>query len=464
MVKPADLGEGDHIAHQALAERIPPRRAWSRDDLLDAHRVDAPGKAVAEDAVAVMQLYLAILSCHSNITSMIPRTAGRILRTALDRFPVVALLGPRQVGKTTLALALADEMEPERSRYLDLESPSDRARLTDAEAYLEAQRGRLVILDEVHRVPGLFEVLRVLVDRRRRGGERTGQFLVLGSASLDLLRQSSESLAGRIGFVELTPVGVDEVEGARAAVERLWLRGGFPDSLLAGTDADSLAWRRAFIRTYLERDIPALGPRIPSETLRRFWTMLAHLQGTQVNAARVAAALGVSGGTVARYLDLLVDLLLAHRLAPWSGNVAKRLTKSPKVFLRDSGIVHALLGVETMEHLLGHPVAGASWEGMMVESLIHAADGADCSYFRTSAGAEVDLVIEAGPKRRIAFEVKRSSAPAPSKGFQLACQDLEVSDAALVYPGDERLPLGKGLEAVGAREAAAWLREKLQAP
>jgi predicted AAA+ superfamily ATPase len=394
---------------------------------------------------------------------MIERTALHDVRAAVDRFPVVALLGPRQVGKTTLAHALARALGPGRTRYLDLESPADRARLSDAEAYLEAQRGHLVILDEVHRTPALFEVLRVVVDRRRRSGERTGQFLVLGSASLELLRQSSESLAGRIAFVELTPVRLDELPGAGTAVERLWLRGGFPDSLLAQDDEGSLAWRQAFVRTYLERDIPMLGPRVPAETLRRFWTMLAHLQGQPLNAARLAAALGVSGQTVARYLDLLVDLLLVRRLAPWSGNVGKRLVKAPRIYLRDSGIVHALLGVETRDGLLGHPVAGASWEGLVLETLIATAAGAACSYYRTSAGAEIDLVVEAGRGRRLAIEVKRSSAPVPSKGFHIGCADMAVSAAAVVYPGAERIPLGAGVEAVGVSKAVEWLRARLSA-
>ena len=391
---------------------------------------------------------------------MIPRNAMDEVRTVLARFPAVALLGPRQVGKTTLALALADELGPGGTRYLDLESPADRARLADAEAYLGAQSDRLAILDEIHRAPNLFEVLRVLVDRRRRGGDRTGHFLILGSASPDLLRQSSESLAGRIAFVELTPVRVDELDQNRPDIEDLWVRGGFPDSLLAVSDRDSLAWREAFLRTYLERDIPMLGPRVPAETLRRFWTMLAHNQGQQLNASRIAASLAVSGQTVARYVDLLVDLLLVRRLQPWSGNVGKRLVRSPKVFVRDSGVVHALLGIETLDDLLGHPVAGSSWEGMVLETLIGAAGGAACSYYRTSAGAEIDLVVEKGGDR-IAIEVKRSSAPVPSKGFRIACTDLGAAAAALVHSGRESFPLGGGVEAVGARDAVAWLGRAL---
>jgi len=389
---------------------------------------------------------------------MIPRRALDNLRVSLSRFPVVALLGPRQVGKTTLALALQKSLGSESTRYLDLESPADRAKLTDAEAYLEAQHGRLVILDEVHRTPALFEVLRVIVDRRRAAGERVGQFLVLGSASLDLLRQSSESLAGRIAFVELTPMLPQELPADRDTVERLWVRGGFPDSYLATDDAVSLEWRRAFVRTYLERDIPLLGPRIPAETLRRFWTMLAHSQGQPLHAARLAAGLGVSGQTVARYLDLLVDLLLVRRQPPWSGNVGKRLVRSPKVYIRDSGVAHALLDLESLDDLLGHPVAGASWEGMVLESLVAAAGDARASYYRTSAGAEIDLVIEGPRQLRLAIEIKRSTAPTVSKGFRLACDDVRASDCMVVYPGAEEFQLGDGLTALSVRAAAERVR------
>ena len=393
---------------------------------------------------------------------MIPRIAMEEVRSSLRRFPAVALLGPRQVGKTTLALVLAEELGAEKTRYLDLESPADRAKLTDAEAYLAAQGDRLTILDEIHRAPDLFDILRVLVDRRRRGGDRTGHFLILGSASPDLLRQSSESLAGRIDFVELSPVCVDELGQSGPNIEDLWVRGGFPDSLLAYSDADSLAWREAFIRTYLERDVPMLGSRVPAETLRRFWTMLAHNQGQQLNASRIAASLAISGQTVARYVDLLVDLLLVRRLQPWSGNVGKRLVRSPKLFVRDSGVVHALLRIETLDDLLGHPVAGSSWEGMVLETLLAAAGGADCSYYRTSAGAEIDLVVEKG-RHRVAIEVKRSSAPVRSKGFRIASSDLGVAAAAVVHSGKESFPLGDGVDAIPVGDAAAWLGQALHA-
>ncbi len=384
------------------------------------------------------------------------------LVNAVNAFPVVGLLGPRQVGKTTLALSLAEQMENDRVRYLDLEAPNDRARLTDPLLYFESQKDKLVILDEIHRVPDLFAVLRGVVDQRRRQGARSGQFLVLGSASLDLLRQSAESLAGRITYLELGPLVVQEVEPQPAAVDALWVRGGFPDSFLAKSDHASRQWRDAFIRTFLERDIPQLGPRVPAETLRRFWTMLAHGQGQLLNAARLASGLGVSGQTVARYLDLLVDLLLVRRLPPWTANTGKRLVRSPRVFVRDSGIVHALLNLTTLHDVLGHPVAGPSWEGMVIESLITAAGDVPAFFYRTSAGAEIDLVFEVSPTKRFALEVKRSSAPKLSRGFWNGCEDLGITAAAVVYSGNERYPIAPGVEAIGLADAMHWVRERTQ--
>ena len=269
----------------------------------------------------------------------------RILRTVLDRlgqFPAVALLGPRQAGKTTLAESIAARsLAGSETVYLDLEAPADRARLADPAHYLAAHEDKLVILDEIQRAPELFQTLRGLIDSGRRRDRRAGRFLLLGSASIDLLRQSGETLAGRIAYVELGPL--DILEAGEAEGEKLWIRGGFPDSFLAGSDEASAVWRENFIRTYLERDIPQLGPRIPAETLRRFWTMLAHAQGGLHNAAQFARGLAVDGKTVARYLDLMVDLLLVRRLPPYHANIRKRLVKSPKVYVRDSGIVHALL-------------------------------------------------------------------------------------------------------------------------
>ena len=320
---------------------------------------------------------------------MIDRRAHSEVTDLLSEAPAVALIGPRQVGKTTLALQVAASRP---SVYLDLESAPDRARLADPALYLLDHLDELVVLDEIHRAPGLFEVLRGVIDRGRREDRATGRFLLLGSAAIALLAQSGESLAGRIAFVELAPFDVTEIGAER--LDQLWVRGGFPDSFLAADEHGSLRWREDFIRTYLERDIPELGPRIPAETLRRLWTMFAHHQGGLLNAAQLARGLGVSGATVAHYLDLMVDLLLVRRLPPYLANVGKRLVRSPKVFVRDSGLVHALLGLADKEALLGHPVAGPSWEGMAIENLLTAAGPrAQASFYRTSHGAEIDLVL-----------------------------------------------------------------------
>ena len=370
---------------------------------------------------------------------MIKRALEPAIRTLLSRFPAVVILGPRQVGKTTLALSLAKELG-EHALYLDLELPSVRGKLSDPELYLGQHEDRLVILDEIHRVPGIFQILRSLIDKRRRKGNRSRQFLLLGSASIDLLQQSAESLAGRIAYQELKPFSVTEVAGTG---DRLWVRGGFPDSFLADSDENSFAWRTAFVQTYLERDVPSLGPRIPAETLRRYWQMLAHNQGQMLNAAQLANGLGVSGHTVARYLDIMVDLLLVRRLPPWASNAKKRLVRTPKVFVRDSGLVHALLGIQDKEELLGHPVVGASWEGMLIENILGALPAsARTSFYRTSAGAEIDLVIEFGTKDRWAIEVKRSVAdPSPSKGFYIGSEDIKATRRIVLYPGKERYKL-----------------------
>lgn len=387
---------------------------------------------------------------------MISRRLLPALTSALAEAPAVALLGPRQAGKTTLALELAATRP---AVYLDLESEADRAKLSEPELYLAQHADKLVILDEIQRTPQLFRSLRGLIDAGRRRGQGKGRFLVLGSASIDLLKQSSESLAGRIRYLELAPLDAGEVGGGR--LDTLWLRGGFPDSLLADSDAASLRWRVDFIRTYLERDIPQLGPRIPAETLRRLWTMLAHGQGGLLNAAALARALAVDGKTVASYLDLLVDLLLVRRLAPWHGNVRKRLVKSPKVYVRDSGLVHALLGIGDREALLAHPVAGGSWEGLAIESLIAAAPhGTEAYFFRTSAGAEIDLLLELPDQRAPwAIEVKRGVAPKIERGFHLACDDVRPSRRLVVYGGAERFPLAEGVEAVSLVDLCEELSE-----
>lgn len=384
---------------------------------------------------------------------MIPRSVQAALEDRLRHFPAVALLGPRQVGKTTLARVIVEAAD---SLYLDLENPSDLEKLADARGYLGAQRGRLIVLDEVQRAPGLFQELRGLIDERIHDGEAAGHFLLLGSASIDLLRQSSESLAGRIAYLELSPLDVREV--GREQQTRLWIRGGFPRSFLAESDSDSAVWRENFIRTYLERDIPLLGPRIPAETLRRFWTMLAHGQGSLLNAANLARALAVEGKTVAKYLDLMVDLLLVRRLPPLHANVGKRLVRSPKTYVRDSGIVHTLLRLDDEGSVLGHPVAGMSWEGFVIETLIRAApDRAQASFYRTATGVEVDLILELPGNRLWAIEIKRGLAPKVEKGLRVALADLKPDKAFLVSSGDERYSKGEGIEAIGLSALAEML-------
>jgi len=379
---------------------------------------------------------------------MIRRRKTLELIELIDSNPAVALLGPRQVGKTTLALEIGEQRP---SIYLDLESDADRAKLSEPELYLSGHEDKLVILDEVHRLPDLFQALRGLIDKGRRKGLRSGRFLLLGSASIDLLKQSGESLAGRIAYLELAPI--DGLEVHTTELNTLWNRGGFPDSLLARTDAVSRRWRLDFIRTYLERDIPLLGPRIAAETLRRFWTMLAHHQSGLLNAADFARALGVDGKTVASYLDLMVDLLLVRRLEPWHNNAGKRLVKSPRVYVRDSGLLHSLLGLTTLEDILGHPIAGASWEGFVIETL-HAAMpvGAHANFYRTAAGAEVDLVVTLPGGRRWAIEIKRSLTPKVERGFHNACLELKPDRRIVVYPGSEAYPLNNEIEVLPLRQ------------
>lgn len=384
---------------------------------------------------------------------MIYRRKTEQLIELLDSNPAVALLGPRQVGKTTLALEIGEHRP---SIYLDLESDADRARLAEPELYLAGYEDKLVILDEVHRFPNLFQNLRGLIDRGRRKGLRNGRFLLLGSASIDLMRQSGESLAGRIAYLELAPIDALEIEAAN--LDKLWVRGGFPDSFLAPDDRASRRWRLNFIRTYLERDIPALGPRIAAETLRRFWTMLAHHQSAVLNAAELARSLAVDGKTIASYLDLMVDLLLVRRLEPWHSNAGKRLVKSPRVYIRDSGIVHQLLGLETLDDLLGHPISGASWEGMAIETA-HSAmpEGSQAHFYRSSAGAEIDLVVSLPGGRRWAIEIKRSLSPKVERGFHHACLDLKPDRRLVAYPGTEIFPLGEGIEVLPLRKLAEEL-------
>ena len=385
---------------------------------------------------------------------MLPRRLSVRLNHLLRHSPAVVLLGPRQAGKTTLALEIG---ERQASVYLDLEDEDDRVKLSNASLYLADHESELVILDEVHRVPELFQRLRGIIDQGRRRGKANGRFLLLGSAAMDLLKQTGESLAGRISYLELGPFNALEIDPV--AIETLWVRGGFPRSFLSESDDLSMEWRRDFVRTYLERDVPQFGSRIPAETLRRFWTMLAHNQTQILNAANLARGLGVDGKTVSGYLDLLVDLLLVRRLSPWRRNVGKRLVRSPKVYVRDSGIAHALLGIRDKEALLSHPVVGQTWESFIIETLIAVApDGTEAYYYRTSNGTEVDLVLMLPGGKLWAIEVKRSSAPKLERGFSSACADLNPQKRFVVYPGTERFPLDDFTDAISVVALAKALQ------
>jgi len=390
---------------------------------------------------------------------MIYRDAEATVLNLMREFPAVGILGPRQVGKTTLALQIASTMDPVPI-YLDLEAASDITKISEPELYFQQYEDRAFILDEIQRAPNIFSALRGVIDHRKRTGRRTGQFLILGSASLDLLKQSSETLAGRIAYTSLT--GFKPVEIQPEDFNRLWLRGGFPDSFLASDDASSFDWRQAFISTYLERDVPQFGLRIPASSLRSFWTMLAHVQGGLLNLSVLSSGLALSVPTLARYLELLDDLFLVRKLQPWSSNLGKRLVKTPKIYIRDSGLYHSLLRIRSLEDLLSHPSLGGSWEGFIIESLLadlppHAAP----YFYRTSAGAEIDLVIDGGNKLRIALEIKRSLSPVVSKGFEVGCQDLEATHKYYVYPGDTRFPMKKEVTAIPVVEMILELKKLL---
>lgn len=375
---------------------------------------------------------------------MFPRHILPQLTEEIQNAPAVALLGPRQSGKTTLALEAAKNIP---SIYIDLESERDRAKLAQPELYLADHLDKLVILDEVHRAPSLFPVLRGLIDQARRAGKRAGQYLLLGSASLDLLQQSGETLAGRIAYLELGPLNAQET--GEALTDALWLRGGFPESLTAPSDARSLRWRQNFIRTYLERDIPQFGPRIAADTLRRFWTMLAHHQGGLLNVAQLARNMGVDAKTAQSYIDLLCALLLVRRLPPWHANLGKRLVKSPKVYVRDSGLVHGLLDIETKDDLLSHIAVGASWEGFVIENLLSCTPQmVQAHFYRSSGGAEIDLLLTWPNGTVWAIEIKRSLSPKVERGFHAACADLLPTRKLVVYPGAEPFPLGNDVQAM----------------
>lgn len=376
---------------------------------------------------------------------MINRRLLPRLRDLLGRFPAVVLLGPRQVGKTTLARACLAYSE---GIYLDLESQRDASKLSDPEDYLSQRESQLVVLDEIQRVPDLFPSLRSLIDDGRTRGLRAGRFLLLGSASLELIQQSSETLAGRIAYLELHPL--DAAEIGSAPVDRLWLRGGFPDSFLAETDALSAEYRDFLIRSYLERDLPLFGSRLASAKLRNLWTMLAHAQGGVANISALARNLEIDGRTMNAHLDLLENLLLVRKLKPWHANTGKRLVKSPKLYIRDSGLVHELLGIGTLETLAGHPVVGSSWEGFVIENLLACAPARTEAYFyRTNAGAEVDLVLKFRNGETWAIEIKRGLSPVLKPGFFSAVEDIAPDKAFVVYGGQETYRLKPGIEVIG---------------
>jgi hypothetical protein len=392
---------------------------------------------------------------------MIKREILDIVLRRLAQFDSVALVGPRQVGKTTLAREIAVE-GGKKARYLDLESPSDRQLLDDPDSYFASYADQLIILDEVQRIPEIFQVLRGQIDQRRRMKGGGGKFLILGSASMDLLRQSSESLAGRISYIEMTPLTFREITSdnpnkaktEQNLIDDLWLKGGFPESYMREDEEASFQWRLDFIQTYLERDVPQFGLQVATEQLARFWRMLANDQGELFNAQRFARSLGVSGHTISRYLDILEKLLLVRTLQPWSVNTGKRLVKSPRPFVRDSGILHALLGLQTNDALRSHAVSGKSWEGFVIENLISASSGKARPYFyRTGAGAEADLVLEFAPGKCWAIEVKLSSAPTVDRGFHNAADDIEAERRIIVYKGKERFPMRGGIEAMPLLEA-----------
>jgi uncharacterized protein len=393
---------------------------------------------------------------------MIQRYLEKRLIEALKNMPAVALLGSRQVGKTTLAHAVVENELQKNINYLDLESAVDMAKLNDAEAYLSQFEGQLMIIDEVQLKPELFKVLRGLIDKRKRAGEKSAQFLLLGSASRDLLQQSSETLAGRIRYLELSPfqaIEISNLDNLAFSPEKLWFRGGFPDSFLASNDNESWNWRTDFIATYVERDIPQIGINVSSTRIRKFWTMLAHFHGQQINMSSLAKSLEVSHTTIKNYLDILTELFMVRQLQPWSGNTKKRLVKSPKIYIRDTGLLHRLLSISDFDSLLGNPVLGHSWEGFVVENILNAlSDKWQASYYRTAEQTEIDLILEKSDEKW-AIEIKRSSAPKLPKGFLRASEDIGATKKYLLYSGNEQFPMAEDTIAIGLIDFVKLIEE-----
>lgn len=395
---------------------------------------------------------------------MIRRALTDPLIRNLNQMPAVALLGPRQVGKTTLALEISKAGLNKPVSYMDLELDSDLAKLDDAESYLRMFENQLLIIDEVQLKPDLFKILRGLIDMRKRAGESSAQFLLLGSASRDLLQQTSETLAGRIRFVELKPFSVSEISVQNPlefSPEKLWLRGGYPQSYLAPNDDESRKWRSDFIASYIERDLPQLGVNITATRMKRFWTMLSHYQGQQINMVALGKSLEVSHTTIRNYLDILTDLYMVRQLRPWAGNVKKRLVKSPKIYIRDTGLLHRLLSIFEYDDLLGHPVVGHSWEGFVVENILtHLSEKWQAGYYRTGGQTEIDLILEKSHRQLWGVEIKRSSAPKITPGFHRACKDISATRKFVVYAGKERFPMSEDTEAIGIIEFLKMLERE----
>lgn len=370
---------------------------------------------------------------------MISRWITNEVKKKIGQVPAVVLLGARQVGKTTLAHTLAKGID---SVYLDLEAPEDLFKLSDPSAFLGTHSDKLIILDEIQRVPDLFPVLRGLIDKNREQGRKSGQFLLLGSASMDLMRQTSESLAGRISYIYMGGLNVIETGSESKTMHKLWVRGGFPESFLADDDNLAMDWLEDLIRTYLERELPQLGFRVPAIRMRRLWTMLAHLQGEQVNYSKLGTNLEIDSKTVHNYIDILSDLLLVRRLMPWHANVKKRLVKSPRYYIRDNGILHRLLGIDQYDALLSNPILGKSWESFVVEN-IHSVlpHRAETYFYRTAAGAEIDLVVRMPSSEIWAVEIKYGTAPKLGRHFSAICDDIGAARKYIIYGGDDEFPI-----------------------